>query len=263
MNLDGTHQKRICPNCGREIQVANYNRHYKACTEGYKNKKSRHEIIFTETLICPFCDRQSKNKNSYSQHYIRCAKNPNRDYSITNNFANYIMNNRKGKNKYNCPEIAKQVATMREKYNNGYVSNKELGSKPEHIYNEQNQEEINKWLEYISSIKINKNYETRNHSEGYKVISKSQIKENNSIKLTFEHNYIANILLNNNLDKNNCVHHINEDKADNNKNNLLIFVDGSNHKRYHWSKYARLVYDENTHLFSCYADKTCPPAKTI
>ena len=32
---------------------------------------------------------------------------------------------------------------------------------------------------------------------------------------------------------------------------LLVFIDGGNHKRFHNSKYAYLIYDENTHLFSC------------
>lgn len=204
---------------------------------------------------CPFCGKTCKNINSYKQHICRCKNNPDR---IENSLTNYIINNRKGKNKYNCPEIAKQVATMTEKYNNGYIHPcKGISYKHEYIYEEQNQEEINKWIEYISSITINKDYETINHNKGYKIVSKSQIKENNSVKLTFEHDYIANILLNNKLDKNNCVHHINGDRADNNKNNLLIFVDGNNHKRYHRSKYARLIYDENTHIFSCYIDKLC------
>lgn len=253
MGLNGTQQKRTCPNCGREIQVASYNKHYKACTEGYKNQ-AKHDIVFTETLICPFCNKQLKNKNSYSQHYLRCPNNPNQD--CADHLTTYIANNRKGKNKYNCPDVAKQAATMKEKYKNGYVHpQKGVSSKHDYIYSEQNQEEINKWLDYIAAIEIHQDYDTKDHPEGYKIISKAQIKEGNSVKLTFEHNYIANILLNNNLDKHNCVHHINEDRADNSKNNLLVFIDTNNHKRYHNSKYARLIYDENTHLFSCYMDK--------
>lgn len=31
-------------------------------------------------LICTFCEKECKNKNSYAQHIIRCPKNPQRNY---------------------------------------------------------------------------------------------------------------------------------------------------------------------------------------
>ncbi len=67
----------------------------------------------------------------------------------------------------------------------------------------------------------------------------------------FEHDYVANQLLGGQLKKSNTVHHINSVKTDNRKENLLVFIDGNNHKRFHNSDYAYLIYDENTHLFSC------------
>lgn len=57
---------------------------------------------------------------SLTQHELRCAQNPDRrDF---HNLSDYIQNNRKGKTKDSCAEIARQVSTMAIKYANGYVS---------------------------------------------------------------------------------------------------------------------------------------------
>ena len=72
-----------------------------------------------------------------------------------------------------------------------------------------------------------------------------------TVNLTFVHNYIANILLNGKLTKENTVHHIDSNRQNNDIFNLLIFADNNNHKRFHNSNYAYLVYDEQTHLFKC------------
>lgn len=69
---------------------------------------------------CQYCNKLCKNLNSLKQHECRCSKNPNRRNA--SNLSNYIKENRKGRNKYNCPDIAKQVNTMTAKYISGYQS---------------------------------------------------------------------------------------------------------------------------------------------
>lgn len=58
--------------------------------------------------------------NSLKQHECRCKSNPNR--KSADNLAIYIANNRKGKTKDNCSDIAKQSATLKQKYLDGYQS---------------------------------------------------------------------------------------------------------------------------------------------
>lgn len=71
-------------------------------------------------LICRYCSRLCKSKISLAQHEVRCSQNPDR--RAFHNLSDYIQNNRKGKTKDDCPEIARQVSTMAARYANGYVS---------------------------------------------------------------------------------------------------------------------------------------------
>lgn len=71
-------------------------------------------------LICRYCSRLCKSKNSLAQHELRCRQNPDRrDF---HKLSDYVQNNRRGKTKDTCPEIARQVSTMAAKYASGYVS---------------------------------------------------------------------------------------------------------------------------------------------
>ena len=69
---------------------------------------------------CRYCNKLCKNMNSLKQHECRCKSNPNR--KSADNLAIYIVNNRKGKTKDNCPDIAKQAESLKQKYANGYQS---------------------------------------------------------------------------------------------------------------------------------------------
>lgn len=67
---------------------------------------------------CQYCGKECKNINSLKQHECRCKENPNRrNY---NTLGSYVTENRKGKNRFNCLDIAKQSASLKEKYSNGY-----------------------------------------------------------------------------------------------------------------------------------------------
>lgn len=247
------HKKVACKNCGRLIDVACIKRHEKACINGYKNDKINSYHLDHDDLYCKFCEKECKNKNSLAQHELRCKYNPNR--KDADKFAIYITNNRKGKTKENCEEIAKQAQTLKKKYENGYKRDTTwsyLSKDFVYIYNEHNKKEINKWINYIGTLNINIPYYETNDNKEYIIIKKKSLpNECDDSAFYFEHDYIANKLLNGKLKKQNTVHHLDKNKHNNSFNNLIVFKTSTDHKRFHTSKYAFLIYDEETHLFSC------------
>lgn len=250
------YSQKQCPICKEFIGSNNYNQHIKKCDGSYIKKVHKDKYVLDhDDLFCKFCHKECKSKNSLVQHELRCKENPNRkDFE---KLTNYIRENVKGKNKSNCDSIAKQSETMKNKFQNGFIS----PCKGKHIcfdylYELHNTEEIDKWIHYIDSLNITfPFYETVNHGE-YKIIRKGQTKANNAVKVLFEHNYIANLYLNNQLQDSNTVHHIDKNKQNNDIHNLLVFETWDDHKRFHNSKYAYLIYDEITHLFRCELFKT-------
>ena len=202
-------------------------------------------------MVCKYCNKLCKNKNSLAQHEIRCKLNPNRkDY---NNLSNYILNNRKGKNKDNCQDIAKQVNTLKNRYNSGHRrSDKDTKRIIEYVYQEHNNCEIKKWLEYVDSLSITiPEYQINNSKNFYPIIKGRQQKSNSTVRVLFEHDFIANLYLQNTLEDKNTVHHIDKNILNNDIHNLLIFETSTDHKRFHNSTYAYLIYDEISHKFRC------------
>lgn len=201
--------------------------------------------------VCKYCGKVCKNKNSLAQHECRCKLNPDR--KSFNNLSNYIKDNIKGKTKETSEVIAKQSKSLKQKYASGYIN----PNKGSHLIitsenEEHNSMEILKWLGYVKSLKLTlPKYETIFHNQGYKVISKMWSKDGSTIKLTFEHDYLANMLLGGTLQSENTVHHIDRDRSNNSLNNLMVFKSSDAHKRFHFSKKSYLIYDEVTHLFDC------------
>ena len=116
-----------CPNCGKLITNACFNKHYNACI----NPDSKYNLNKTKVvykldhtdLCCKFCGKELKSKNALVQHEIRCKENANRiDSQNYQNLSNYIKEYRKGKTVDTCTDIAKQQQTLITKYKNGYVS---------------------------------------------------------------------------------------------------------------------------------------------
>ena len=202
-------------------------------------------------LFCEFCGKQCKSLNSLKQHSTRCRENPNRkDYM---NLAKYSTEYRKGQNANTCKDIAKQRKTLTNKYATGYIS-PNLGKHVEfdYIYKEHNDGQIALWLNYIDNHNFVFTYvETIKHENRYTSLKHKYRIIDDKHKIIFEHDFIANILLINDLHFSNTVHHIDKNPVNNDIHNLLVFIDGGNHKRFHNSKYAYLIYDEDTHLFSC------------
>lgn len=244
-----------CPNCGKFITKANFNRHYNACIDPnskYNQKKlNSHYAVDNDDLCCKFCNKELKSLNALAQHELRCSQNPNRtDFQ---NLTNYIANCRKGKTADNCEAVAKQKLTMADKYKNGYVSPLK-GSKRifDYVYKEHNDSEIQKWLNYIGSLDVTlSKYTTLYHSNSYNMIARRNRSDDIPKHLIFEHDYIAYVLLDGKLQKRNTVHHIDKNFSNNSITNLLVFDTGGDHKRFHTSSYAYLNYDDTTHLFTC------------
>ena len=203
-----------------------------------------------DDLFCEFCNKPCKNLNSLNQHSTRCKDNPNRkDFDKLSKYSTSL----KGTTKYTSERVRKSAESLSKLYAHGYVSPlKGKARVVNHVYKDHNDAEILKWKLYISTCNVSIPFvQTESHTEGYRVLSQHQTKDGNTVKLTFEHDYVANILLQNNLTSQNTVHHIDGVRDNNTPFNLLIFIDNTNHKRFHNSDYAKLTYDEQTHLFSC------------
>lgn len=113
----------ICKFCGKETPSysgnCNHEIHCKLNPNRKIHDKSKSLMNIPNIQYCKFCGKECKNLNSLKQHECRCKDNPNR--KNYDNLSKYIINNRKGKTKTNCPEIAKQVETMKQKYRDGYA----------------------------------------------------------------------------------------------------------------------------------------------
>lgn len=238
-------RKQICPNCGREIVAPNFKKHYKACINpnSKTHQKQEQQHVQHDGLDCIYCGKTCKNKKSLAQHEVRCLQNPNRKDVMK--LTSYIIENRKGKNKNNCADVQKQVNTVLQKYANGYTSptkGRKVGF--QYLYEEHNQLEIQKWLDYIKTHQedIPTQFpQSRSYVEGYVWLSGERM---------FLQEYIISKFLNVDCSQY-TIHHINKYRDDNTISNLMIFASGSDHKRYHSSKYAYLTYNSETHVFTC------------
>lgn len=256
--------KILCPICNFKIGSNDYKRHIKICEgkppQGYEDKVKY--VVCHDGLNCIFCNKLCKNLNSLTQHEIRYALNPNR--RSYNNLGEYSSNCRKGQTKDTMLEIAQQRNTLLTKYANGYISPAK-GRKNifEYIYKEYNDSLINKWRAYVSALNIEiPEYDVILHrgsynsgNGDYKCIRRARKLMGADDTLLFEHDFIANLLLDGRLLKTNTVHHIDRNGMNNDPFNLMIFATNGDYKRFHNSKYVKLIYDEETHLFSSYLDK--------
>jgi len=243
--------RKECPHCRKLIPIHSYDKHYNSCiNKTICEAKSVYKLDHDD-LFCKFCNKEYNSKNALCQHELRCKLNPNRKaFDAFNKVHDKLI--KKGDTAETNPIVKKSKDALINKYKNGYVSPvKGRKRNIQHIYLKHNNKEIKKWHEYISYINIENNYNVVPFGKDYYIISGKQIRVNSTVKPTFEHDYIANILLNNKLDFNNTVHHIDNNGKNNSKYNLIIFIDSANHKRFHNSNYAYLIYDTDSHLFSC------------
>ena len=236
--------KIICEFCGREISKSNYTKHIRSHEKG--NVKENVYHLDHNDLFCKFCKKELSNKNALLQHEIRCSQNPNKiDTSKCFNNGNRPAWN-KGLTK-ETSEILQQSSQTLSKT----VKQKLKDFK--HIYNEHNNIEIQKWLDYLKTLDIDiPLYETLKHNQNYYMVKGVFTKnENGKNQYIFEHDFLMNIILNGNLEKENTVHHIDNNGLNNSLTNLLVFETNADHKRFHRLDTAWLVYNEITHKFIC------------
>lgn len=71
--------KVSCQYCGKEISKSNITRHEESC----KNKAKKVSYALThDGLICQFCSKECKNRNSLCNHERMCKMNPNHQISV-------------------------------------------------------------------------------------------------------------------------------------------------------------------------------------
>lgn len=74
---------KVCPICQKKISNNNYSKHKKSHEAHPEYQESLHNrtSVDHEVLICKYCSKECKNKNSLAQHEIRCSSNPNKKLS--------------------------------------------------------------------------------------------------------------------------------------------------------------------------------------
>lgn len=241
-----------CEICGRQIAKCGMHKHMRMHENGgYKTTEPRYHLDH-DGLNCKFCNKEFQNKNALIQHEIRCPQNPDRtcyDYLAK---AHPIP---KGATKETCPALMKQVETMRRKIESGYVYHR-AKHVVNYIYKDHNYDEIQKWVNFVSCSHVDiPNYEVYPY-DGYQIIKDRDLTREYNTKygtstILLEHIYLMSLLLGDNFNKGNVVHHVDENKSNNELRNLLVFDSVSDHVRFHNADDAYLIYDESTHRFEC------------
>ena len=257
-------KKQICPNCGREISVSSFKKHYNACINPNSkiHQKEQRRHLSHEGLNCIYCGRVCKNKNSLVQHEIRCPQNPNRkDY---NKLGAYSAANFKNQTVETNPIIRRAHKTRAENTRSPNYVDPRRGKVRQvcYIYKEHNKEEIKKWFDFLNQQKdrvdqlreIAKNFISGNTYSSVKpqyLPSCLKQEDGTAGKYLYQHVFSVGYILNGELPEGSIVHHIDGDKTNNDIYNLLIFATASDHARFHNAKAAWLLYDETSHVFSC------------
>ena len=110
-----------CEFCGQEISKSNYSKHirrHKNHPETFEEPKYK---LNHEGLICQFCGKECKNKNSLCNHERLCNQNPNKQ--IINSIEGFNNKGRvawnKGLTKENNSSVKQQSETLKKKYESG------------------------------------------------------------------------------------------------------------------------------------------------
>lgn len=150
-----------------------------------------------EEYKCKFCNKQLKNKNSLTQHEIRCSKNPNK-------LPSYLPHGtpwNKGLTKENDERVMKQSVALVKHFQN----------------------ETKETVLTYKAFKVNNyiGYYIPNHH----LANKSGI--------VYEHLLMAEAMLDRRLLKEEVVHHKDENRENNKFSNLIVFKNKSEHTKYH------------------------------
>ena len=248
---NGEYNKRFCSlKCARAYSTKFDNKNELKqvyCTKCNKIeyiKKRRSAINFVcdncKYTKCKICGKRLLIKKNINSICLDCLRH-----------SDQCKNLRSEQGKY----VSSFVHTYRNKTNKFYESYDRPFDDSNYKHKLHNDEEIQKWINYINTLNINiPKYEKRQSQDYYVLTNNSNI----HIKGThfiFEHRYLMNIIFNGQLTNINIVHHIDNNGLNNNLSNLLVFESDKDHKRFHNSKNAYLIYNENTHLFNCLCKK--------
>lgn len=107
----------LCEYCGKLFTKPNINQHKNSCLKNQESKRNAYHLDHGD-LICKFCSKECKNKNSLVQHEIRCKENPDRINVIVDGF------NNKGHECWNnglTKETDDRLKSMGEKISNSLI----------------------------------------------------------------------------------------------------------------------------------------------
>lgn len=122
-----TYNEKIkCELCGREITRINYTKHlrrHETHPESFKSANGKYKLNH-DGLICQYCGKECKNRNSLCNHERQCNKNPYKQESALIKFNkekahawNY------GLTKDTDSRVAKQAQTLSEGIKSGRIIN--------------------------------------------------------------------------------------------------------------------------------------------
>lgn len=117
-----------------------------------KEKAINSDFNKSSIQYCMYCNKECHSLNSLKQHECRCKNNPNR--KAYNSLGKYSTKNKKGKNKYNCEEIAKQSDTLKEKYRTGELIPYNKGKKGTFTGRHHSEESKNKIGKSVSESRL-------------------------------------------------------------------------------------------------------------
>ena len=75
-----------CKYCGKEISLSNINRHEESC-KVKPIKQTKSYALTHDGLVCQFCGKVCKNRNSLCNHERMCSLNPDKQHGV--GFANF------------------------------------------------------------------------------------------------------------------------------------------------------------------------------
>lgn len=153
---------------------------------------------------------------------------------------------------------------MIEKYASGWISPNTGIPRPEvkYLYENHNKNEIQRWKDYIETLELDIP-EYKVYFDGkYRVVSDNTLtRKYNSNRGTstilLEHVYFMMLVLKGTFPEHGIVHHIDNNPTNNSLSNLIVFASNPDHVRFHVSKYAYLIYHEDSHIFTCESRITC------
>ena len=117
--------KVACQYCGKEISRSNINRHEESCKNSVKKVSY---ALDHDGLVCKFCGKDCKNRNSLCNHERMCKMNPTRQQGVgfesfnTDRKAGNVSTWNKGLTKETSSGVLKRSITLKKRIDAGEIS---------------------------------------------------------------------------------------------------------------------------------------------